>query len=115
MSGYPSLEIQRALVRSLNGRCVPNGGGVLAKDGEWHENCATCRAFVCGAGLVGFTDEVEVARVWGSDAIELRWPCPGCGCEVTQETTALASLAEAQEVKRDPLCYRCRSKAGEKR
>ena len=109
MSGYHSLELQRALVRSLNGRCMSNADGVLAKDGEMHENCATCQAR-CGDGLLGFTGGVEVARVWGSDEIELRWPCPGCGCEVTQETTALASFAEANEVKRDPLCYRCRSK-----
>lgn len=111
MSGYPFLELRRALVRSLNGRCTPNGGGVLAKDGERHENCATCEAR-CGSGGVGFSGGVEVARVWGSDAIELRWPCPGCGCDVTQETTALASLADAEEAKRDPLCHMCRSKAG---
>ncbi len=110
MSGYPFLELQRAVVRSLNGRCVQDGPGVLAKDGERHENCATCEAR-CGAGLVGFSGGVEVARVWGSDAIELRWKCPGCKREVTQETTALASLADAEEAKRDPLCYACRKPA----
>ena len=110
MSGYPVLELQRAVVRSLNGRCVRDGSGVLAKDGERHENCATCETR-CGAGELGFSGGVEVARVWGSDAIELRWPCPGCGCEVTQETTALASLADAEEAKRDPLCYACRKPA----
>jgi len=107
VSSYPFLALQRALVRSLNGRCVQDGSGVLAKDGERHENCATCEAR-CGSDEIGFSGGVQVARVWGSDAIELMWPCPSCGREVTQETTALASLAEAEEVKRDPLCYACR-------
>ena len=107
MSGYPFLDLQRALVHSLNGRCVPRGSGVLAKDGEQHDDCSTCEA-KCGSGAIGFSGGVEVARVWGSDAIELRWPCPACGCEVTQETTALASLADAGDVTRDPLCYACR-------
>ena len=107
MSGYPFLDLQRAMVRSLNGRCVWDRDGVLAKDGERHENCSTCNAR-CGAGAIGFSGGVEVARVWGSDAIELRWPCPTCGVEVTQETTALSSFSDAEEAKRDPQCYRCR-------
>lgn len=107
MSGYPFLDLQRGLVRSLNGRCERNGSGVLSKNGERHENCATCDAR-CGFEEVGFSGGIEVARVWGSDAIELRWKCPGCGREVTQETSALASFADAEETKRDPLCYRCR-------
>ena len=33
MSGFSLIELQRALARSLNGRCVQTGSGVLAKDG----------------------------------------------------------------------------------
>ena len=110
MSGFSLIELQRALVRSLHGRCVQDGPEVLAKDGERHESCATCETR-CGSGSLGFSGGVEVARVWGSDAIELRWRCPGCRREVTQETTALASMADAEEAKRDPLCYACRKPA----
>ena len=110
MSGFSLIELQRALARSLNGRCVQTGSGVLAKDGAQHENCATCEAR-CGSGAIGFSGGVEVARVWGSGEIELRWPCTACGREVTQETTALSSFADAEEVKRDPLCYACRKPA----
>lgn len=110
MIGFSLIEMRRALVRSLNGRCVQVGSVVLAKDGEQHENCATCETR-CGSGSIGFSGGVEVARVWGSDAIELRWLCPACRREVTQETTALASLADAEEAKRDPLCYACRKPA----
>ena len=58
--------------------------------------------------MLGFSGGIEVARVWGGDAIELRWPCPGCGRETTQETTALSSMADADDVKRDSLCCACR-------
>lgn len=49
-----------------------------------------------------------MVRVWGSDSIELRWACPGCGGETTQETTPLESMNDARVVREDPACYRCR-------
>lgn len=108
MSGFSIADLHHALVRSLGGRCLRTAGGIVAKDGRRHEHCGTCDAR-CGAESLGFSGGVEVARVWGSDAFELRWPCPGCGREVTQETTALSSLTDAQAVESDPLCYRCRA------
>lgn len=107
MSGFSIADLHTAIVRSLRGRCIQVSGGLVARNGEKHEHCGTCQTR-CGSEALGFSGGVEVARVWGSEAIELRWRCPGCKREVTQETTALASLADAEEAKRDPLCYACR-------
>jgi len=107
VSGYPALNLQRALMRRLGGRCIQTSGGILARNGEAHADCSTCNTPCEGAAL-GFSGGVEVGRVWGSDAIELRWPCPSCGAETTQETTALTSIEDAAAVQRDGKCYRCR-------
>lgn len=95
------------LVRILNGRCLPSKGGVLSKHGELLSDCNGCKAR-CGGELQGYSNGVEVVRTWGEDTIELRWGCPSCGARVVQSTTALRSFEDANEVKRDPLCYRCR-------
>lgn len=111
MSGFSIADLHTAIVRSLRGRCLRTADGLIAKNGERHENCATCNTR-CGSESLGLSGGVEVARAYGSDAFELRWPCPGCGTEVTQETTALASFADAAEAQADPACHRCRLKAG---
>lgn len=108
MSDYPALNIQRALMQRLGGRCIQTSSGILARNGEAHADCSTCNTPCEGANL-GFSGGVEVGRVWGSNEIELRWKCPGCGRETTQETTALTSFSDAAEVKRDGNCYRCRA------
>ena len=113
MSGFSIADLHTAIVRSLRGRCLKVDGGLIARNGHRHEHCGTCQT-QCGGEVLGFSGDIEVARVWGSDAIELRWPCPECGREVTQETTALASMADANETKRDPLCYACRKPANTK-
>lgn len=110
MSGFSIADLHTAIVRSLRGRCLQVTGGVIARNGDRHEHCGTCQTR-CGGEVLGFSGGVEVARVWGSNAIELRWQCPGCTRHVTQETTALASVSDAEEVKRDPLCYACRKPA----
>ena len=110
MSGFSIADLHQALVRSLRGRCLKVADGIVAKDGRRHEDCSTCEAR-CGAVSLGFSGGVEVSRVYGSDAFELRWPCPGCGVETTQETTALSSLVDAASVQADPLCSRCRKAA----
>ena len=108
MSGYPALSLQRTLMQRLGGRCIQTSGGILARNGQAHANCSTCDT-PCESAVLGFSGGVEVGRVWGSDALELRWPCPGCGVTVTQETTALASLTDAAFTQTDGLCYRCRA------
>lgn len=110
MSGYPALNLQRNLMQRLGGRCIQTRGGILARNGEAHADCSTCNT-PCEGAKLGFSGGVEVGRVWGSDAIELRWPCPGCGRETTQETSALTSLSDAAKVQADPLCYACRKPA----
>ncbi len=110
MSGFLIADLRTAIVRSLRGRCLQTASGLIARNGDRHEHCGTCETR-CGGEALGFSGGVEVARVWGSDAIELRWKCPGCTRDVTQETSALASLADAEEAKRDPLCYACRKQA----
>lgn len=110
MSGFSIADLHTAIVRSLRGRCLQTADGLIAKNGDRHENCATCSAR-CGAESLGFAGAMEVARVWGSDAFELRWSCPGCGCEVSQETTALSSIDDAASAQADPLCFRCRRAA----
>lgn len=110
MSGFSIADLHTAIVRSLRGRCLQLAGGLIARNGDRHEHCGTCKTR-CGGEVLGFSGGVEVARVWGSDAIELRWACPGCETETTQETTALASMQDAKTVQADPLCYRCRELA----
>lgn len=107
MSGFSLADLHHNLVRSLRGRCIQHDGGIVASNGQRHEHCGTCHAR-CGPESLGLAGDMEVARSWGSDSLELRWPCPGCGCEVTQETTALSSIADAANVQDDPLCHRCR-------
>lgn len=107
MSGFSIADLHFGLVRSLRGRCLRLGDGLVAKNGDRHENCATCHTS-CGPELLGYSGNISVAKDWTSGGIELRWPCPRCGVETTQETTALASIRDAEEVHRDPLCYRCR-------
>lgn len=110
----PAIELQRALIRRLAGRCKPVAGGVLAKTGERYDDCSSCEARCDGAspsdaGMLGMSGGVVVAPVWGGGgAIELRWKCPTCGGDVSQATTPLGSFADAAEVTADPLCYRCR-------
>ena len=107
MSGYAALGIQRTLTQKLGGRCVQTSSGLLARNGEAHADCSTCNT-PCESKILGFSAGVEVGRSWGSDAIELRWMCPSCGQETTQETTALSSMCDAEEVLKDGLCHRCR-------
>ena len=108
MSGFSLADLHTNIVRSLRGRCLRTETGLIAKNGDRHEHCGTCNAR-CGGESLGFSGGVEVARAWGSDAIELRWSCPGCGRETTQETTALTSIQDAAEVLLDGMCYRCRA------
>jgi len=107
VSGFSIADLHTAIVRSLRGRCLQVDGGVVARNGDKHEHCGTCQTR-CGGEALGFSGGVEVARVWGSDAIELRWACPGCGRETTQETSALTSFSDAAQVRADPHCYACR-------
>lgn len=107
MNGFFLSDLHLNIVRSLRGRCLQTETGLVAKNGERHEHCGTCLA-QCGGENLGLSDGLTVGRVWGSDKIELRWACPGCSVEVTQETTALDSLANAKEAQRDPLCHKCR-------
>ena len=113
MSGFSIADLHTAIVRSLRGRCIQVAGGLIARNGEKHEHCGTCQTR-CGSEALGFSGGVEVARVWGSEAIELRWRCPVCKREVTQETTALASFNDAAIVQGDPLCSKCRELANAK-
>lgn len=113
MSGFSIADLHTAIVRSLRGRCLQVAGGLIARNGDRHEHCGTCQTR-CGGEVLGFSGGVEVARVWGSDALELRWACPGCGRETTQETTALASFSDAAQARADPHCYACREPANDK-
>ena len=108
MSGYPALNLQRVLMQRLGGRCVQTSSGILARNGQSHADCSTCNTPCEGASL-GFSGGVEVGLVWGSGSVELRWSCPGCGRETTQETTALTSMKDAADVLRDGKCYGCRA------
>ena len=110
MSGFSLVDLHTNIVRSLRGRCLRTEDGLIAKNGDRHEHCGTCLTR-CGGKDLGLSHGVEVGRSYGSDAIEIRWSCPSCGCEVTQETTALASLTDAEEAKIDPICYACRKPA----
>jgi hypothetical protein len=108
MSGFSIADLHAKIIRRLGGRCVRTDTGLIAYNGERHEHCGTCQV-MCGREGLGFSGGLEVVRTYGSEAIALRWACPVCGVVVTQETTALGSLIDAEAVKQDPLCHRCRA------
>jgi hypothetical protein len=69
--------------------------------------CVGCDGCDMKTGVVGLAGE-GVSLVKSQSGLDLVWNCPGCGCEVTEETSALQSLWQAAEVKADGLCYKCR-------
>lgn len=69
--------------------------------------CVGCDGCDSGYGVVGVAEE-GINLVQSQSGLDLVWRCPGCGCEVTEGTSALRSIGQVEEVKRDGLCYRCR-------
>lgn len=100
------------IVRRLRGQCridVRTGAGLsLLGDRQSDYSCATCWA-PCERHV-----ESEVAAADGfslvvaGDEAKLKWPCPGCGCEVSENTSILLAHFTAAEVAADPKCHRCR-------
>lgn len=73
--------------------------------------CVGCDGCDARLGQLGLADD-GVSLSMSAGALNLVWKCPGCGCEVSEETTALGSLKQVAEVRSDGLCYRCRRRAG---
>lgn len=105
-SVLPDLHSQ--LVTSLRGGCKPiRNGMIVARNGDVIPDCSHCLTG-CSAAQLGLSGEMEIGAVWGDSGIELRWSCPGCGTQVTQDTSPALSILDAAECHGDPLCYRCR-------
>lgn len=44
---------------------------------------------------------------------KLRWPCPGCGAYVYEDTVPISSTEHAKAIALDPLCCTCRTRAAQ--
>lgn len=71
--------------------------------------CVGCDGCDMHSGVVGLAAG-GVNLVQSQSGLDMVWNCPGCGCEVTEQTSALRSLSQVGEVQEDGLCYRCRRK-----
>lgn len=101
------------LHRRLRGQCRINlltGNAItleLASVSSGNEACTTCAA-PCGNwhanGLAG--EFCNVRLVEGASVIE--WVCPGCGVNVSEESTVLGHIEAVRAIELDPLCGRCR-------
>lgn len=41
---------------------------------------------------------------------KLRWPCPGCGAYVYENTVPISAIEHAKSIAADPLCFTCRQR-----
>lgn len=57
---------------------------------------------------IGLTGSMEIINDGGQ--MKLRWPCPGCGHPVNEDTSALSAIADAREIEKDPICAACRNR-----
>ena len=44
---------------------------------------------------------------------KLRWPCPGCGTQVYEDTVPISAIEHAQAIAEDALCFTCRQRAAQ--
>ena len=68
--------------------------------------CERCQGCENSPGELGLENGATIVRSHGAMALE--WRCPGCGCVVSEETTALTAKDEARVIGADPLCHKCR-------
>lgn len=95
------------IARRLGGRCVmTKRGSIISRGGNEHADCSTCEGR-CDIGDMGLAGD-GFSIIGTNSSAELRWRCPGCGASVREETTAIDAHTHAEQIKRDPLCVRCR-------
>lgn len=72
--------------------------------------CEECNGCDSGAKVeqIGLTGSMEIINDGGQ--MRLRWPCPGCGFPVNEDTSALSAIEDAREIEKDPLCVACRNR-----
>ena len=95
---------------------IPCGVNVLTGKtvnmvGQPIDNCNDCRgcfskSFAQDVGLIG---DFRIKMI-GED-VTLHWNCPSCKAEVKEDVLPINAIDLAQEIKKDPLCFSCRSKA----
>lgn len=91
-------DLQHGRDTDLSGFAAGVGGACV--------NCEGCSTPRGELGLVG-----ERTRLVGDiEGVNLVWACPGCGGEVTENTTPLKANIDAAGAEADPLCCRCRRK-----
>jgi hypothetical protein len=88
----------------LQPRAIDGNGWPIGQT-EACQRCQGCDNKGGELGLTGF-EEISLKRSHGD--VLLFWSCPSCGCEVTEETSALQAIQAAKLVDADRLCYRCR-------
>lgn len=72
--------------------------------------CEECNGCDSNAKVeqIGLTGSMKIINDGGQ--IKLRWPCPGCGFPVSEDTSALSAIADSREIEKDPLCVKCRNR-----
>lgn len=55
---------------------------------------------------LGITELAEI--IMDNGQMKLRWPCPGCGFPVVEDTTPLTAISDSYAISKDPLCVACR-------
>lgn len=99
--------IAQEIARRNKRRCVRQGEDVISSAGERHEDCSTCYT-PCGN-----TDDLGLAEqgfrlITIAGQLHLRWACPSCGTDVSEETELLRSTDHARAIRADALCCKCR-------
>lgn len=108
-----AVVLNREIARRLNGQCqidIRTGAGLsLLGDRQADFSCAgclsPCETHTESMVAVGEGFSLVVA---GSET-KLKWPCPSCGVEVSEDTSVLLAHDTASKVQADPLCHRCRN------
>jgi hypothetical protein len=69
--------------------------------------CAVCPGCESKSGYMGLAESgYQVSR----DDVQftLAWACPTCAVKVSEDTTPLTCIADAQTILADPICHSCR-------
>lgn len=102
-----ALLITYEISRRIRGKCKPYKKGLLAADGFFHADCSTCFATCGDMDDMGLAfSGVVITQDW--NGLNLKWKCPGCGCDTYQETVLMSAARDAEQIAADSLCCKCR-------
>lgn len=106
-----SIEFMQRVAAKLSCRTISgrefDGDGREAAPGTACATCGDrCERPRGDLGLAG-----DCRLVADGAGVQLVWACPGCGCDVAENTTALTAERDAAVVAADPMCVKCRRRS----